>query len=327
MKKEYLILAAIIVVLGAYLYFQDANRSEYELPAISSVAAKEVTQLTLEKSGHQILLKRDGDDWTLGEEKFLADSNKVKQMLAIIENFRLTALVSASKAYSRYDLDEDKRIAVKAYIGDRVVREFDVGKEADTYQHTFVKLPKDPNIYHAQKDFKRTFDVTIDDLRDKKVLSLSPSTITEFSVVSLDKSVTLAQKEVPAEEEAGVEEKKTDKTPSAEEDKAESKHIWQDAAGNTVKEETVTGFLSKFSHMTCNGYIKDKTKKDYKDPILTVTLKGAQTDTLSIFEKKEDDIVYPAVSSQNGYPFTLSKSLMDQIQNGMDALMPTEKES
>lgn len=317
MKKEYLILVVIIVVLGGYLYFQDANRSQYELPTISSVAAKEVSKLEIEMSGNQIVLNRDGDDWTIGKQKFPADSSKIREMLAIIENFKLTALVSASKAYSRYDLGEDKRIAVKAYAGDAVKRAFDVGKEADTYQHTFVKLPKDPNIYHARKNFKRTFDVKIDDLRDKKVLTLSPSNITEFSITSGDTTLALSQKTVPAEEKASPDGKEAETQPPTEEGDTQTKLVWLDADGNTVKEDSVTGFLSKFSHMTCNAYIKDKVKADFKNPIHTVTLKGAQTDTLMVFEKKEPDTDYPAVSSQNDYPFTLSKSLVDQIKNGM----------
>ena len=325
MKKEYLILAVIIVVLGGYLYFQDANRSQYDLPTISKVTAKEVTKVEIEKSGNQIVLNRDGDDWAIGEEKYPAESGKVKEMLAIVEDFQLTALVSTSKAYTRYDLSEDKRIVVKAYAGDQVKRSFDIGKEADTYQHTFVKIPKDPNIYHARKNFKRTFDVSVDDLRDKKVLSVSPSSVTEFSVVSGDKTIELAQTKVPVEKE--TDESETEKAPPAEEDKEASTLVWQDAAGNTVKEDTVTGFLSKFSHMACDGYIKDKTKADFQNPIHTVTLKGAQTDTLSIFEKKEDDTAYPAVSSQNDCPFTLSTSLVDQIKNGLDDLMPAKKES
>ncbi len=337
MKKEYLILAAIIILLGGYLFIHDVDRSQYELPPTPKVAAKDVTKLEIEKEGNTIVLLRDADDWLIGDKKHPADAETVKQILAVIENFKLTALVSASKAYTRYDLSDDKRISVKVYAGDVLKRAFDIGKQAETYQHTFVKLSGDPNVYHAQKNFKRTFEVTVDSLRDKKVFSLSPATINTISVKTADGDITLGRKEVSPEEETsaispedgkqGHEEDAAEADSETDKDKAKTVLVWQDAAGNTVEEDAVADFLSKLSDLKCESYIDDKTKADFEAPNQTITLTGDQTYTLSIFEKVASDNKFPAVSSQNDYPFLLSKSLVDQITNRMDKLHPEKKDS
>ena len=54
--------------------------------------------------------------------------------------------------------------------------------------------------------------------------------------------------------------------------------------------------------------IEDKEKIDFTEPIFTMTLKGTQLYKISLFNKNnEDDMNYPAISSENDYPFHLSK--------------------
>ena len=60
-------------------------------------------------------------------------------MLSAIENLTLTALVSESKNYNLYDLNEEKRINVKAWQGENLKRDVDLGKTASSFRHTFVK--------------------------------------------------------------------------------------------------------------------------------------------------------------------------------------------
>jgi hypothetical protein len=329
-KKEYMVLGIVIVFLAAYLVFHDSNRSRYVLPQTPKLDEKEISRIDIKAGDGNITLTRKGADWFIGEKAWPADPTKVTPMLTAIADLRLTALVSEAKAYERYDLAEDKRISVTAFAGEKEVRRFDIGKAADTYQHTFVMLPNDPNVYHALKNFRRTFEDKAEALRNMKVMTVIPENIKEIQLASGGKTETITRNEMPApvkEEKPGEDKKaESDKTPDdvkAGKDAPAAKTItgWQKAAGEKIDNETVRRLLSKFSFMSCGSYINDKKKEEFAEPAYSVTLVSDKPYTLSVFKKKESDEGYPAVSSENDYPFLLESSLFDGIKKDMEALM------
>ena len=103
-------------------------------------------------------------------------------MLDNIEKLTLTALVSESKNYNRYDLSGEAKINVKAWQGDSLKRDIDVGKTASSFRHTFVKTAGDDRVFHARGNFRNTFDTTVDDLRDKTILTYTPSDIQQIQI-------------------------------------------------------------------------------------------------------------------------------------------------
>lgn len=325
--KNYIILGMVIVALVAYLVLHDANRSQYDLPALPAVAGQDISRIEYTAGGDPVVLTRKADDWFVGEKQWPADAAKVGPMVSTIADLRLSALVSAAQAYVRYDLTDEKKITVTAWAGDKEVRRFDVGKAADTYRHTFVKLPEDPNVYHAMENFRRTFEHTAQALRDKKVLSVTPEGIRELTLASADKTLTLTRQEVPVatadtagEPPAAGAETESDKpAPPAE-------TVWQNAAGEPVDTDAVKRLLAKFSGMTCDSYIDDRKKEDLKTPATLVTLVGDKTYTLSVFAKESEDAGHPAVSSENDYPFMLQEHVIEDIRKEMDSVMGNKKE-
>ena len=81
------------------------------------------------------------------------------------------------------------------WIGKDLSRSFDMGKTAPTYQHTFIKLPDNPNVYHARGNFRNSFDLTIDDMRDKTALSFDPSIIWKIGITKADQKMIATQTE------------------------------------------------------------------------------------------------------------------------------------
>ncbi|MFH0727842.1 MAG: DUF4340 domain-containing protein [Pseudomonadota bacterium] len=329
-KKEYLILGLVIVLLAAYLVFHDSNRSRFALPGTPKLDEKEISRIDIKTASESLSLTRKGTDWFIGEKNFPADPVKIPPMLTAIADLRLTALVSEAKVYERYDLSEGKKISVTAFAGEKELRRFDIGKVADTYQHTFVMLPNDSNVYHALKNFRRAFEEKADALRNMKVMAVMPENIKEIQLASAGKTVTLTRNEVPApaaEEKPGGEkmaepvhkadDAKTEKTPPA----AKTLTVWLNAAGEKVDNETVKRLLAKFTSLACESYINDRKKEELADPGQTITLVADKPHTLSVFKKMESDNGYPAVSSENDYPFMLQAALFEEIKKEMEALM------
>ena len=48
-KKEYIILAAIILALALYLYFHEEQRTLYQLPVLPEVSAKDISKIEIDK--------------------------------------------------------------------------------------------------------------------------------------------------------------------------------------------------------------------------------------------------------------------------------------
>ncbi|MBW2337030.1 MAG: hypothetical protein JRF47_09785, partial [Deltaproteobacteria bacterium] len=46
-KKEYIILALVIIALSAYLVMRSSDRTQYQLPDILQAAAKEISRLQI----------------------------------------------------------------------------------------------------------------------------------------------------------------------------------------------------------------------------------------------------------------------------------------
>ena len=316
-SKEYIVLGVIIVLLGAYLSLRSGDRSRYELPALPETAADEFSKIKVSAPGQALSLTRNGDQWRIGENKYPADGTRVKAMLATLDELELTALVSEAGIYDSYDLTDDKKIAVAAWIGDRLVRDFDIGKAADTHQHTFVRLRNNPQVYHAGSSFRETFDQTIEDLRDKAALSFTASDITGINIVSAEKHLSLSLAEQPLETPPSRE-------ASGETDPQASEPVWMKDDGNPPDADAVQRLLSQLASLYCSGYLEDRQKEDFSMPLSTITLKGKETYTLLLYEKEATETVCPGVSSQNDYPFTLNETACTRLTETLEKITGTE---
>jgi hypothetical protein len=307
-KKEYIILALVIIALSVYLVMRTSDRTQYQLPDAQKVAAKEISRLQITRGKDIIVINKKDDKWYIGPEEYPADGSKVKNMLNAIENLTLTALVSESKNYNLYDLNAEKRINVKAWQGENLKRDVDLGKTASSFRHTFVKTAGDERVYHARGNFRNNFDVTADDLRDKLVLALNAADIQQIQVARDQQSLSLNKTQVPIVVEGAQTAKQTEAAPAA------NKPVWQAADGRPVDETVVKQILTIVSNLRCQKFINDRTKDDFTAPLFTLNLKGAQESSLSIFAKTaEKDTNYPAVSSGSKYAFLLSDSQVEKL--------------
>jgi len=321
LKKEYFILTAILVALILYLSLHQSNRTHYQLPELSEISGKHISKLEITTGDNSIIFNKTDNTWHIEPKGFRADSTKVKNILNVIEKLKLTALVSESKDYVRYDLGNNKDIRVKAWKGDTLLREFDIGKPAPTFKHTFVKLPDDPNVYHARGDFRRNFDRSVDDFRDKTVLSYAQNTIQEMSLTHEKKTISLSRKEMP---ETLPEKKDASaaKAPKA----SKTKTVWEDTKGHKAAPSRISSLLSFLNSLECERYLDDLKKEDLKNPIYTLILKGEKEYSLLVFPKKDKNAKnYSAISSENESPFSLSDTQVDTIKSKLGEILKVKE--
>lgn len=333
MKKEYIVLGIVIVVLIFYLILKKDNKVHYDIPDIKSLVKEDIGEIKITREGKTLILKKEDTKWVIGEKKYPADENKVKNMVDTIAELSLSEMVSRSKNYKPYELGDEKKITVKAYKQDKLLRDFDIGKQASTYGHTFIRIAGDDNIYHARKSFRGYFDQEIDNLRDKVVMKFDKDEITEIRVTApgqeyhFTKKVSV-EKPKPA---ADSEKEKKKEEPTLPPQPGEEVIQWLTKDGKEGDKSKLDSFINQLSNLSCDKFIDDKEAKDYKDkkPVFKLTLKGNKSYTLSLFEKLaeegENKDKFPAVSSESAYPFLLLSYKGDNFIKDAKELVKEEK--
>lgn len=315
-KKEYLILIALIIALSLYLIMRNPDRTHYQLPDFPEISGKDISKIEIEKGDTTIVLNKKDKAWHIAPQEYPADAEKIQGLLDTIEELSLTAMVSEARDYKRYDLNDAKKITVRAWIDDSLIREFEVGKAAASYQHTFLKLPGDDRVYHAQKNFRGKFDQTVDSLRDKTILSFDQDEIEKVHITKGKQSIVLHRKQVPVKVTA------TQKNEGQSPPSPEEKTVWETPKGKRADESRLNHLLSTLSKLRCEKYIDNQVKNDFTSPICTLQLSGNQEYTLSIFSKPDKHAKdYPAISSQNDYPFLLGAWRADDLMKNPDELV------
>jgi len=315
-KKEYIILIGAAVVLVLYLIFHQADRRLYQLPEMTELSGTEIRKIEINTPDETVQLEKKAGKWVITPQGVPAADRKIDKIMDIVKNFQLTAMVSESENYSRYQLTEDEKITVKAWADGELARAFEIGKAAPSQRHTFVKLPNDPKVYHASNNFRNRFDQTRDALRDKTVLSVDADVTHAIEIKQADKQVKIARTRAEPEVTVSPDEAKGTEKPA---ETSPAQLVWQDARGNEVAESDVADLLNSLSDLKCEQFIDDRQKSDFSDPIYTITVSGPETHTLSIFDKQSADAKsYPAVSSGSDYPFYLpehkAKTIMQAIE-------------
>jgi len=296
-KKEHVGLVVIIAALLLYLSLRDTNKTHYTLPAVEPLEKSEISKIIINKKDNKITLAENDGNWLIKPQNYAADKQKVDRLLKEFSDFRLTGMVSESKLFSRYGLGEDNKINLQAFSGEDVKRDLYIGKTASTKRHTYVMLKDDTRIYEAGNNIRNIFDKTIDELRDKNVLNFETKSLRGLTIKTGDKSIEFEKSVVPQPVTPGEQEESPPREPEV---------TWRTTEGKAGKPEVIKRIFRTLSNLQCDGYIEEKIKSDFTDPVYKITVTGNETHTLSIF-KKRDDGRYPAISSGSDYPFLLTE--------------------
>jgi len=311
MKKEYIVLAAVIAALCLVLILRKSDRTHYRLPEIKTAAAEEITRLVISRADSSLTLERHGGLWKIAPYGYPADTSQVNGMLKAVAGFTLTALASEAGNYAPYELDGEKRLGVEAFAGDRSALKVSIGKPASTYSHTFVLLEDDPRIYQARENLRTEFDKDIARLRDKVVLTVDKAYVTGIAFISGKDSLALRR----ASGASGA------MQPAAGDTAAPAPNpSWRAADGTAADEQAVDRMIDQLAMLRCDSFIEGKAKSDFTRPIFTIRIEGSETVSLSIFEKGEG-ASYPAVSSGSDYPFYLAEWAAKQFMKKPEELM------
>jgi hypothetical protein len=270
-KKEYIILALIIIALSVYLIVQKKDKTHYTLPETENIEKNDISKMVINKKESDLTLSRENNRWYILPHHYPADSGMVESMLDSISTLSLSS-----------------------------------------FRHTFVKLAGDHRVFHAAGNLRNFFDKTVSGLRDKEILKIDDE-ITELKLRKGADEITIVRTSSPVTSDPDKK-KQEDQSPPAQK--------WETAEGKPAVDSEVDDLVNTLSILSCDEYIEDKAKEDFSSPIYSVSLKGLKEYTISFFDKTDN--TYPAVSSQNQYPFFMSSWKAERIMKDLESLLVPE---
>ncbi|MBN2707226.1 MAG: DUF4340 domain-containing protein [Deltaproteobacteria bacterium] len=317
MKKEFLLLLVVIIGLGALLFYQKKGKTNYQLPQLSAFS-EGADRLLLEKGTERIELRRDDKIWLIGAEKYRADGARVAAMLDKLKELQPVALISEKGNYQLYELDPEKRISVSLYAGDKLLRRLEIGKSSASLRQSYVRLGEDPKVYQVLGNLQSNFFTTLDELRDKEVLTIAPEQRENLNEIVLErfvdgKSESLKMLRLPLEKQP-ADQGRTEAESQAAGDSADSAPQsakaasalsgWQLTDGSPVAASAVAELLDGLAALKCDSFLAESSGVDFSRPFYQIILRGAQAEfRLSLLASENGG--YPAVSSAVAEPFRL----------------------
>jgi hypothetical protein len=200
MKLRSLILSSVVLLaLVGALYWSDHRKPKEETsvsadssPAILKLDESSITQVDLKKKdAPPLMLAQDSSgSWQITEPKKLtADQSMVSSMVSTLASLRSERVVedkaSDLNAYGlaqpalEVDLTEKNNKNQKLLIGD----------DTPTGSAVYAMLTGDPRVFTIASYNKTSFDKSVNDLRDKRLLTVAADKITRLDLVRNNQTI------------------------------------------------------------------------------------------------------------------------------------------
>lgn len=198
-KRKIILLSLIAVFAVVYILqlvfsggtqIQDFNLED-EIDAITIVSGED-------KMENSIRLVKEGENWFINDEKYLADANVVETILHDSKNIRSLGTVSKNGDDARYGVDNESAILVTLSKDGKELRNLRIGKAAATGQQTYIQMDGKKDVMLISGNITYTFLTTVEELRDKTIFMTNVSDIMNVAVTTKDGSFKLQKSGEPA---------------------------------------------------------------------------------------------------------------------------------
>jgi hypothetical protein len=213
--KTLVAVLVFLVALFIILLYTDHTDSSFKTELVV-VDTAVVNKISIEIPGKDTatLIKENGKWYLLGKDgKMSADANKVKALLARVSPLKTLRLATTSKKqWEKYGVGEkDRYSAIRFYDGKKLLGDVILGKvdfqapeadEQNPYMRGnqgvmigYVRSGKDDEVYVIDGYLKLTFAGDVKSYRNKELIKLNPSDITNVDFQSGEAHFSLAKKD------------------------------------------------------------------------------------------------------------------------------------
>ncbi|MES1260852.1 MAG: DUF4340 domain-containing protein, partial [Acidobacteriota bacterium] len=193
MMKPTGLLAAcgVLVVLGGLVVWFQKHPAKTEpatppSPKILALGEDQIEGIRLTKPGSAaIVLKKTGDRWAIAEPSPLsADQDTVKSLVGSLASLSADRLIDEKPSdlatFGLVNPPEEVDITLRGGKVDKLL----LGSDTPSGSNTYVKLDGSPKVYTIFSSVRSNFDKSVNDLRDKRLLTFDQDKVTAISVTS-----------------------------------------------------------------------------------------------------------------------------------------------
>jgi hypothetical protein len=195
MKIRGLIVAAVIfIILVGILYWSEhhkpaedtAKASANAPPAILKLDASAITRLDLEKKDEKpiVLTKAESGKWQItAPQPFAADQSTVSGILSTLSSLNSQRVVEdKAEDLKQYGLDQPA-LQLDITGKDNKTQKLLIGDDTPTGGNAYAMLARDPRVFTVASYTRTSVDKSLNDLRDKRLLTVSPDKISRIELV------------------------------------------------------------------------------------------------------------------------------------------------
>ncbi len=197
MKTRKIFLLSAIALLAVIFVIQCifAGRS----PVKEWNLKDDIDAIEITSAKGSVSLVKEGENWFVGDKKYPADSDDSEDLAEALTSIKTLGLLTRSTAdESRYGLDENSKITVKASKDGKVVRTLYVGKDSSTGSQSYIKIDGSADILLASDSYHEFFDTDTEALREREIFSVKAEEISSVSVKAESGNFNVAKSGDPA---------------------------------------------------------------------------------------------------------------------------------
>ena len=307
MKIQGLLIAAVVLAgLAGVLYWSDHHKSSAEAanpnadsaPSILKLDENSITRLELKKKdAPPILLTKTGSDWKISEPNAIAaDQTTVSSMLSAISSLDSERLVEdKSSNLERYGL-ASPAFELAVTEKDNKTQRLLLGDETPTGSGVYATLAGDPRVFTIAQYHKTSLDKSLNDLRDKRLLTVSPDKVSRLEIAGKSGEIEFGH----------------------------NKDEWQILKPKPMRADTfaVSELVRKLTDARMDLSTSEKTARETESafakdtPVATVKLTD-ESSTQQLQIRKEKDVYYAKSNLVDGV-YKVDSSLADAINKKVE---------
>jgi hypothetical protein len=191
MKPKGLLVAVVLLaVLGGAIWYSNKKQAQKEKtpaetsPKIVSIPEAQFREIHLQKAGAEpLVLRRDNGKWALTAPQPLpADPDASSSLVSTLSSVAADKTIEDNAAdLASYGLaNPTLKVQVTEMDGKQV--ELAIGDDTPTNSGAYAKANGDPHVYTVASYIKTSLDKTVNDLRDKRLLTFDSDKLTRVKL-------------------------------------------------------------------------------------------------------------------------------------------------
>ncbi len=282
---------------------------------------KEITSIEVKKGNITFNISKNAEGlWKVcenGGTVYEADSNAAGALEDALENLKLLGNASSNQNdIERYGLSKDSRITVVAKNADEILHTIYAGKNSSIGNQSYVQIDTKNSISIANNPMSKTFSLTLDSLRSKKVFSTESKSIERIMLSKRTKENDFAKysyikKTVTAESD--------DSSGSEGPGMAVSKDVWEytaesdipvDEEGNQIAEpdqNSISSLASYLSNIRADSWITENVNPGNRVASVEYVAEGKTVGLELYAASDEEEKRYVCKCSESPYWFYASE--------------------